>query len=156
MTSKRRRGDIDLRKYIDAIDRNILCELERDASISNKDLADSVGIAASTCFERVRKLERAGIILGYRALIASECVLARFEVWATIRLLDLPVAIQQRLHDQISSCASVVTKVQLTGSFDYLIRFSCDDAAEWRTFCGALSLIGVQVDRLSFAVATNA
>jgi Lrp/AsnC family transcriptional regulator, leucine-responsive regulatory protein len=156
VSSKRRRVVVDLRKNIDAIDRNILGELERDASISNKDLADAVGVAASTCFERVRKLERAGIIRGYHARIAPECTLARFEVWATIRLLDLPVATQEKVHNQIASSSFVVTKVQLTGAFDYLIRFSCDEAAQWRTFCGSLASMGVQVDRFSFAVVTSA
>lgn len=156
MSSKRRREVVDLRKHIDETDRNILGALERDASISNKDLADAVGVAASTCLERVRKLERAGVIRGYHASIDPEYKLARFEVWATIRLLDLPVATQAKVHNLIASSAFVVTKVPLSGGFDYLIRFSSEDAAHWRIFCGMLASIGVQVDRLSFAVVTSA
>ena len=155
MSSDESRVVLDLRKRIDEIDRIILVELERDGRISNKNLATAAGVSQSTCLERVRKLERAGAIRGYHARIAPECTLARFEVWATIRLLDLPVATQQKLHDLIASSNFVVTMVQLAGAFDYLIRFSCDDAAEWRRFCGRLSSIGVQIDRLSFAVVTE-
>ena len=155
MSSKRRRVVVDLRKAIDDIDRNILGELERDASITNKDLAETVGVAASTCLERVRKLERTGVIRGYHANIDPEYALAKFEVWATIRLLDLPIATQEKVYSQIASTAFVVTKVQLSGGFDYLIRFSSDDAAQWRIFCGRLASIGVQIDRFSFAVVTS-
>ena len=155
MSSDESRMVVDLRKRIDEIDRIILVELERDGRISNKNLAMAAGVSQSTCLERVRKLERAGVIRGYHASIAPECTLARFEVWATIRLLDLPVATQCTLHTLIASSDCVVTMVQLSGAFDYLIRFACEDAADWRTFCGEMSSMGVQVDRLSFAVVAN-
>lgn len=155
MSSDESRVVVDLRKRIDEIDRLILVELERDGRISNKNLAIAAGVSQSTCLERVRKLERAGIIRGYHARIAPECTFAHFEVWATIRLLDLPVATQCKLHNLIASSDYVATIVQLSGAFDYLIRFACEDANEWRTFCGEMSSIGVNVDRLSFAVVTD-
>lgn len=155
MSSDESRVVVDLRKRIDEIDRIILVELERDGRISNKNLARSAGVSQSTCLERVRKLERAGIIRGYHARIAPECTLARFEVWATIRLLDLPVAVQCKLHTLIASSDWVVSMVQLSGAFDYIIRFACEDANDWRTFCGEMASIGVQADRLSFAVVTD-
>jgi hypothetical protein len=70
--------------------------------------------------------------------------------------LDPPVATEEKVHNQIASSAFVVTKVQLAGGFDYLVRFSSDDAAQWRAFCGRLASIGVQVDRFSFVVVTRA
>lgn len=155
MSFDKSRVVVDLRKRIDEIDRIILVELERDGRISNKNLAMAAGVSQSTCLERVRKLERAGIIRGYHASIAPECSLSRFEIWATIRLLDLPVATQSKLHNLIAASHCVVTMVQLSGAFDYIIRFACEDASAWRTFCGELSSIGVHVDRLSFAVVTD-
>lgn len=155
MSSEESRVVVDLRKRIDEIDRIILVELERDGRISNKNLATAAGVSQSTCLERVRKLERAGIIRGYYARIAPECTLARFEVWATIRLLDLPVGAQRKLHNLIATSHCVVTMVQLSGAFDYLIRFASEDANDWRTFCGEMSSIGVQLERLSFAVVTD-
>ena len=54
---------------LDAIDLKILRELQRDGRMTNVDLADRVGISAPPCLRRVRKLEEAGIIEGYHAML---------------------------------------------------------------------------------------
>jgi Lrp/AsnC family leucine-responsive transcriptional regulator len=54
---------------IDRYDRQILHVLQEDGRISNQDLADRIGLSPSPCLRRVRALEEAGIITGYRALL---------------------------------------------------------------------------------------
>lgn len=54
---------------IDRYDRQILQALQEDGRISNQDLADRIGLSPSPCLRRVRALEDAGLILGYRALL---------------------------------------------------------------------------------------
>ena len=54
---------------LDAIDRRILVELQADGRLSNVDLADRVGLSPSPCLRRVKRLEEAGVIAGYRAMI---------------------------------------------------------------------------------------
>ena len=54
---------------IDRYDRHILEQLQADGRISNQDLADRIGLSASPCLRRVRALEEAGLITGYRALL---------------------------------------------------------------------------------------
>lgn len=54
---------------IDRYDRQILQVLQEDGRISNQDLADRIGLSPSPCLRRVRALEEAGIIAGYRALL---------------------------------------------------------------------------------------
>jgi Lrp/AsnC family transcriptional regulator, leucine-responsive regulatory protein len=54
---------------IDRFDRQILQLLQEDGRISNQDLADRIGLSPSPCLRRVRALEEAGIIAGYRALL---------------------------------------------------------------------------------------
>jgi len=54
---------------LDAIDLKILKELQRDGRMTNVELADRVGISAPPCLRRVRKLEEAGIIEGYHAML---------------------------------------------------------------------------------------
>lgn len=57
---------------LDAYDRRILEVLQNEGRISNQDLADRIGLSPSPCLRRVRALEEAGIIAGYRALLAME------------------------------------------------------------------------------------
>ena len=54
---------------IDAIDRQLVDLLQRDAHLSNQDMAEVVGLSASSVFERVKKLEQRGVILGYGARV---------------------------------------------------------------------------------------
>lgn len=54
---------------LDAIDLKILKELQRDGRMTNVELADRVGISAPPCLRRVRKLEEAGIIEGFHAML---------------------------------------------------------------------------------------
>jgi DNA-binding Lrp family transcriptional regulator len=58
-----------MRVELDAIDMKILRELQNDGRMTNVELAERVGISAPPCLRRVRKLEEAGIIRGYRALL---------------------------------------------------------------------------------------
>jgi Lrp/AsnC family transcriptional regulator, leucine-responsive regulatory protein len=54
---------------IDSYDRQILGILQEDGRISNQDLADRIGLSPSPCLRRVRALEEAGLVTGYRALL---------------------------------------------------------------------------------------
>ena len=57
---------------IDSFDRQILKLLQQDGRISNQDLADRIGLSPSPCLRRVRALEDAGVIKGYRALVDAK------------------------------------------------------------------------------------
>lgn len=61
-----------LRAELDALDWKILAELQADASLTNVELARRVGISPPPCLRRVRALEKAGLIRGYRARLAPE------------------------------------------------------------------------------------
>ena len=59
---------------IDRYDRQILAILQENGRISNQDLADRIGLSPSPCLRRVRTLEDAGIVLGYRALLNAKAL----------------------------------------------------------------------------------
>lgn len=58
----------------DRYDRQILAVLQEDGRISNQDLADRIGLSPSPCLRRVRALEEAGVIKGYRALLDAKAL----------------------------------------------------------------------------------
>ena len=59
---------------LDRYDRQILRQLQEDGRLSNQELADRIGLSPSPCLRRVRALEEAGIIAGYRALVNAKAV----------------------------------------------------------------------------------
>src|ERR1700758_3209691 len=79
-----REGTVPAR--LDAIDRKILKELQEDGRITNVDLADRVGISAPPCLRRMRALEEAGYIKGYRALLDEKLLGFEVTVFAMVHL----------------------------------------------------------------------
>ncbi len=71
---------------LDRLDRKILCELERDAHLTNIKLAERVGLSASACLRRVQELEKIGIIRGYKAVIDRSLLGIGLTVYVTIGL----------------------------------------------------------------------
>src|SRR2546430_15867735 len=71
---------------LDAIDRQILKELQDDGRITNVELARRVGISAPQCLRRVRMLEQAGYIKGYRALLDEKLLGFEVTIFAMVHL----------------------------------------------------------------------
>jgi DNA-binding Lrp family transcriptional regulator len=77
-----------MRDRLDAIDWNILRELQRDGRITNVALSRKVGISAPPCLRRMRALEEAGIIRGYRALLNEKKLGYEVTVFAMVHLVS--------------------------------------------------------------------
>jgi DNA-binding Lrp family transcriptional regulator len=79
---RRPRADVEL----DSVDRQILAALADDARIPNNTLAAAVGVAPSTCLMRVRRLQDAGVIAGYRAELNAESLGRPLQALISVRL----------------------------------------------------------------------
>ncbi len=71
---------------LDNYDRHILDVLQREGRISNQDLADRIGLSPSPCLRRVRALEEAGIIAGYRAMLNARRLGLNLTVFVSISM----------------------------------------------------------------------
>ena len=71
---------------LNRIDRNILRALQQDGRLSYAELARQVGLTTTPCIERVRRLEREGVITGFSALVNPVAVGASLVVFVQIRL----------------------------------------------------------------------
>lgn len=119
---------------LDRIDQNILRELQNDARLSHQDLSERVGLSPSPCARRVRRLEAEGYIVGYNARIDEAKLGFGFSVFISVRLDQ---QIDDRLNTfekQVGLCPEVVDCWLMTGSFDYLLRVSVSDMAEFERF----------------------
>ena len=137
---------------LDATDGSILLCLEHEARISNKDLAARVGLSESACRERVRKLERAKVILGYKALVSPAIVRNRVEAWADISLHDLPQAVCHQFLEIVARTPTIALAFQMSGAYDFLIYFVAPDISQWRVFCSELRPLGIASSRIRFGV----
>ena len=69
---------------LDGIDREILFQLQRDGRLSNVELARRVGLTPPPCLRRVKRLEEAGVITGYRAVVDPAAVGRGLEVFVDV------------------------------------------------------------------------
>jgi len=111
---------------VDAIDRKILAELQVDGRLSITELAAKVGLSLSPCHRRLRELERARVITGYRASIDPEAVGLSFEalVFVTMRQEDRDTLLG--FEQAVARIPNVLLAQRLFGNPDYLLRVGLD------------------------------
>jgi Lrp/AsnC family transcriptional regulator, leucine-responsive regulatory protein len=119
---------------MDEVDRAILAELERDGRISNNELAARVGLSPSPCLRRVRHLEEAGIIRGYRAVVDPTAIGRGLRVIAGVRLLRHARADVLAFERGVTQLPQVVACHHITGNFDYLLQVEVADLPAYEHF----------------------
>jgi DNA-binding Lrp family transcriptional regulator len=121
---------------LDRIDVKILATLQRNGRSTIQKLAGSVGLTPRPCLERVRRLEAAGIIAGYQAVLALERLSKPVTVFSEIALEKQ--GRQDRLEKRLTAIEEVVECWEVSGDFDYLARFVCSDLARYETLTADL------------------
>lgn len=131
---------------LDRIDRNIVRLLQRDARIAHTELARRVGLSTTPCKERVRRLEREGVIQHYQAVLDPAALDRALVVFVQIRLSRT----SQDIFEEFTAAALDLPEVQecylVSGNFDYLIKARVADMNAYRDLLGEtlLTLPGVQ------------
>jgi DNA-binding Lrp family transcriptional regulator len=114
---------------LDRIDIKILAALQRDGRCSIQKLSETAGLSARASLERVRRLESAGIIRGYHAVVDLAKLSRPVNIFAEIILEKH--AQQLQLEQRLSTIDEVVECWQVSGTVDYLARFVCADLAAY-------------------------
>lgn len=113
---------------LDDVDREIIGLLRRNARASWRELGDAVGLSANATAERVRRLERAGVISGYTALLDPAASGRRLVALVDVRLSSPGAA--DRFEALIGRLDEVTDAAHVTGRSDYHLRVACADPAE--------------------------
>ena len=112
----------------------ILDLLQRDSRLSNQDLAERVGMSTSACWRRVRALEEAGVIRGYRAEIDPRRAGLAFHAIIHVRLVRHAREIVERFVAEVMRHAEVQDCYATTGEADYHLRVLCRDLDAFNDF----------------------
>ena len=107
---------------LDRIDRLILRELQQDGRLSNQELADRVGLSPSPCLRRVRHLEQAGVIEGYRAVVSAKSVDLTITAFVRLRLASHEGTTVDAVEERLRAIPHIVEAHLLAGDWDYLVR----------------------------------
>lgn len=125
-----------LRPPLDDTDRAILHILGEDARISNKELADRVGVAQSTCLARVRALRGSGVIRGYHADIDPAALGHDLQAMIAIRLQPHARGAMGDVVAALSRRPEVLDVYFVAGANDFLVHVATASTDELRRFVG--------------------
>ena len=119
---------------MDAIDRAILRELERDGRLANVELAERVRLSPSPCLRRVRALEESGVIRGYHADLDPAAVGRGFEVTVHVELTLKDRATVEAFEARIAAFDEVLECRRMFGIPDYVVLVAVADQAAYEAF----------------------
>jgi len=117
---------------LDRIDRNIIRELQLNGRISNVELSKTVGLSPTPCLERVKRLERTGVIRQYTALIDPNAVNASLLVYVEIKLHRNSADVFDRFNLAAQQLDTILECHLVSGDFDYLLKTRVSDMSTYR------------------------
>lgn len=118
----------------DAIDRRIVQELSRSARMTTAQLSEAVGLSPTPIARRVRRLEDAGVIKGYAALIDEAALGFGVSVFVSVKLDKQVDDALATFEAAIAQFREVVDCWLMTGNRDYLLRIATNDLYEFERF----------------------
>ena len=130
--STERMADPDL----DRFDRAILAHLAADGRMSVADLARRIGLSKSPTQARLKRLEEAGVITGYRAMLDPVRLGLAQVAFVEVRLSDTREVALQAFNAAIRGVAEVEECHMMASSFDYLLKVRTRDIADYRRVLG--------------------
>ena len=124
----------DVKADLDAIDWKILKELQDDGRMTNVELARRVGISAPPCLRRVRTLENAGIIEGYRALIDEKALDFDVSAFAMVGLASQSESGLVSFQAKVMGWDVVRECYMLSGDIDFILKCVAPDLRTFQAF----------------------
>lgn len=123
-----------LKVHLDTIDWKILKELQDDGRMTNVELARRSGISAPPCLRRVRALEEAGVILGYRAMLDEKALGYEITMFAMVGLSSQSEADLIAFEERVKGWPIVRECWMLSGEVDFLMKCVASDLKSFQTF----------------------
>ncbi len=119
---------------MDRIDLQLLGELQRAGRQSNAELADRVKLSPSACLRRIQRLEREGVIAGYRAVLDPERIGIGLQAFVRVQLTRHDTSAIDVFSAFVSQWDEVVACHALTGDMDYLLHVAVRDLEHFSRF----------------------
>jgi len=139
---------------MDAIDKKILRALARQGRLTNAELAEEVGLSASPCWTRVKRLEQAGVIKGYAALLDQAALGLPDTVFIEVMMERHDEAQLRQFEEAVKRVPEILECHLVTGEYDYVIKAAVGGTQGYEKLLRdkLYRLAGVRHTRTSFAL----
>jgi len=119
---------------LDDIDKKILSHLQEEGRMTTKVLADKIHLSNTPTYERVKKLERSGVIKKYSAIIDREKVGKGTTIFLMVSLMKHTKDVVESFKKQVMSFPEVMEFYYISGDYDSLLKIMIGDMKEFKTF----------------------
>ncbi|HHX8265462.1 TPA: Lrp/AsnC family transcriptional regulator [Vibrio diabolicus] len=119
---------------MDKIDRQLINLMQKDATLTTAELADKVGLSASPCARRIKRLEQEGVISGYRAIVSRDTVGIAMTVFVEVSLNNHQASSIDEFEHVVVEMDEVISCHVVSGAYDYLLEVVSKDLAGYETF----------------------
>lgn len=125
-------------RQLDRIDRMILDILQKQGRIAISELAARVNLSTTPCSERVKRLEREGVIMGYYARINPALVEKSLLVFLEIKLAAKSGDVFDQMASDLTQIPEVLECHLISGEFDYLVKARLKEMSAYRRLLGEI------------------
>ncbi|MEH6536192.1 MAG: Lrp/AsnC family transcriptional regulator [Psychroserpens sp.] len=119
---------------LDAIDKKLLHFLQEDSKQTNKELSNKLNLSVTAVYERIKKLEREGIISNYVALIDKKAIDKGFVAFCSIKLMQHTKSYVIDFEKEVTKLDEVLECYHISGDYDYLLKVLVANMEEFREF----------------------
>ncbi len=119
---------------LDALDLSILKLLQKNSKLTNKALSTHLSLSVTAVYERIKKLEKTGIIKGYVALLSKEKLEQSFVAFCHVKLIQHTQDNVKQFEKEVIKIDEVLECYHLSGDYDYLIKVHVKDMESYRNF----------------------
>ena len=116
---------------MDAIDRKILKVLQQDARASLQQVGQAVGLSASPCWERIKKMEQSGVIEGYTVRLNAQGLGLNDTVLVQVTLDSHTDNTLEKFGETLAAIPEVIEAYLVSGEYDYLLRVAVKDTRDY-------------------------
>lgn len=132
---------------LDRIDLRILATLQRNGRITNLELADAVGLSASPCLVRVKRLEKAGYITGYGAEIQMQKLGDTLTIFTEVTLSDHRMQDFARFEACVRGIDEIIECHLVSGGYDYLMKFFTKSIQHYQEIIEGLLVRNIGIEK---------
>ncbi|WP_300570032.1 Lrp/AsnC family transcriptional regulator [Flavobacterium sp.] len=118
----------------DAIDRNLLKLLQTDSKKTTKELSSKLNLSVTAVYERIKKLEKEGIISNYVALLNRNKIEKGFVVFCHLKLMQHTKEFISQFEKEVVQLNEVLECFHVSGDYDYILKICVKDMEEYREF----------------------
>jgi Lrp/AsnC family leucine-responsive transcriptional regulator len=123
-----------MEQSLDKIDKAILNIIQNDSTISVKDIGDKVGLSTTPTYERIKRLEKEGVIAKYITLVDRNKVGLNLLAFCNIILKDHSRKARQEFEKTVSKIPEIVEVICVTGNYDYMLKIVTADIKDYSDF----------------------